>query len=623
MRSISVSMQQIAFGMLLMLYSIYGFGAEDRLSDDEAQAWLEATLAEQLSINDVVGAAAAMVRDGEIIASVGVGLSDRDQAVAVDPSLSLFRLGSISKTVTAAAVLQLVERGELNLDQSIDEYVAFDTSWAIERPITLRHLLTHTAGFSDVYRQLFTLDKADNPDLADYVYTLRPSILFEPGSISAYSNYGISLAGYIVELTSGLAFSDYVQQNIFEPLGMTSASMAQPLVIEDGYHWPLGYSSSGTVIQFEYIGGNPAGALSATVEDYARFMAMILNEGEYRGVRILQSESVREMLRPQGMDPGSRASGQGFALTWFVSGAAQGELTLTHGGDTMMFHSLAKVFPGQNLAMVVTQNTEHGSVAPAVLSAFESLIELPQAPILREVPDATDNQRVAGEYFNSRYSGHGILSLSKLLQAGRSVVALPDGGIRIGKHNEYRRVAPRSYQQVDRPDRRVTFFEDSRGRIVQSSNGLRPLSVFETMGFVASQLAVTGLVLLCAAIAGIRSFALAFSGRRSPARLALVAGSGSLLILLGFALYVSQVIGIQSDFYSMTAARDPAFRVSQAFMVSGLLLLLTFLGSCVRSLSSGDLHGIKRALSVLVILAGVSAGAFMLVWNLLSISLAY
>ena len=173
------------------------------LTAADLEAWLDGYLPAALARNDMAGAVVAVVKDGAVLFMKGYGFADVAGRRAVDPERTLFPVASISKTFTATAVMQLVEQGRLDLDRDVNEYLDFAIPPAFGKPITLRHLLTHTAGFDDLQKGSSPADPKWYFPLGTYLKRRSPNRVYPPGTIPAYSNYGLGLAAYIVERTSG------------------------------------------------------------------------------------------------------------------------------------------------------------------------------------------------------------------------------------------------------------------------------------------------------------------------------------------------------------------------------------------------------------------------------------
>jgi CubicO group peptidase (beta-lactamase class C family) len=170
-----------------------------------------------------------VVKDGKVLFAKGYGYAEVKTRKPVTVDATLFRPGSISKTFTWTAVMQLVEQGKIDLNRDVNDYLDFKIPATFGKPITMKDLMTHTPGFEETLKELFVANAADMRPLQQYVQTHMPQEIFPPGTTPAYSNYGATLAGYIVQRVSGVPFENYIEQNIFVPLGMTHSTFRQPL----------------------------------------------------------------------------------------------------------------------------------------------------------------------------------------------------------------------------------------------------------------------------------------------------------------------------------------------------------------------------------------------------------
>ena len=202
----------------------------------ELEQWMDNLLQAQMEELHIPNAAVAVVSDGQVIYQKGYGYTDLEERRPVVADHTLFRVGSVSKLFTWTAVMQLVEQGKLDLNADVNQYLDFQLPSTLLHgqgtaelaPITLAHLMTHTAGFEAYPDEIFRLSSADMLPLGQYVRTHQPARVFPPGEVAAYSNYGAALAGYIVERVTGQHFEEYVEQHIFAPLGMDHSTFRQP-----------------------------------------------------------------------------------------------------------------------------------------------------------------------------------------------------------------------------------------------------------------------------------------------------------------------------------------------------------------------------------------------------------
>ncbi len=231
----------------------------------EVEAFLDQVLARQLEEYQIPGATVSVVKDGKILFAEGYGQADIEAQKPVVADETLFRIASVTKLFTSTAVMQQVEEGRLDLDEDVNAYLddAEIPNTYSGRPVTLRHLLTHTAGFEESFTGSGARNAADVEALGDFVDGHMPARVRPPGEVASYSNYGMSLAGHVVEEVSGVPFERYVEENVFAPLGMEGTTFAQPPAsglgerLATGYDVEVGEPVAGP---FEYADDAPAGA---------------------------------------------------------------------------------------------------------------------------------------------------------------------------------------------------------------------------------------------------------------------------------------------------------------------------------------------------------------------------
>src|SRR5437870_5326134 len=281
------------------------------------ETFLDALIPSQLQNRDIAGAVVSVVKDGQVLFAKGYGYADFAAKKPVLADQTLFRPGSISKLFTATAVMQLVEQGKLDLDRDVNEYLDFAIPKTYPEPVTLRRLLTHTAGFEDTLKNLFVAHESDMKALRTYLVNQMPQRIFPPGKIPSYSNYGFSVAGYIVERVSGEKFERYIDNHILKPLRMTNSTFDQPLPVALTPQMSQGYLAAAKKPRdFEFVQAAPAGALSTTAADMTRFMLAFAN---------------RYFSRPSepkaNVDPNT-AKMDGRAVSGVYEGTRRGETTL-------------------------------------------------------------------------------------------------------------------------------------------------------------------------------------------------------------------------------------------------------------------------------------------------------
>jgi CubicO group peptidase (beta-lactamase class C family) len=340
-------------------------GATAELTRPDLEAWLDGYMPSAMRDGDIAGAVVVVVKDGQVLLQKGYGYADVAARRPVDPAATLFRPGSISKLFTWTAVMQQVEQGHIDLDRDINAYLDFRIPPYRGRPITMRDLMTHTPGFEDTLRDLVTPDPRTVKALRPYLLDNLPTRIYPPGKVPSYSNYGVALAGYIVQRTSGERFEDYIDRHIFQPLGMKDSTFRQPPPLAARGQVSSGYDrGSRPAKPFEMFSMPPAGSASVTAADMARFMLAHLQDGELEGRRILRPETARTMhdtaLTPISPDLNRMALG-------FWGMDRNGRRILGHEGDTVWFHSILQLYPQAHVGIFMSQNSMGRNGAARVL----------------------------------------------------------------------------------------------------------------------------------------------------------------------------------------------------------------------------------------------------------------
>ncbi|HEX8256369.1 MAG TPA: serine hydrolase [Allosphingosinicella sp.] len=397
------------------------------LTAADVNAWLDGFMPYALARGDIPGAVVVVVRDGQVLAQRGYGYADLATRKRIDPRTTLFRPGSISKLFTWTAVMQQVEQGKLNLDADVNQYLDFKIPPYRGKPVTLRNIMTHTAGFEEQVKDIITT--GDNEALP-YEQLLKrwvPSRVYAPGITPAYSNYATSLAGYIVQRVSGEPFNQYIERHIFAPLGMTRSSMRQPLPAHLKPLMANGYSSGADEpVGFEFVGPAPAGSLSASGEDMGRFMIAHLQNG--RG--ILQPQTARLMhSRASHPIPGLNGMTLGF-----YEHNINGRRVIAHGGDTNAFHSDLHLFPAEGTGLYLSFNSggKEGTSTSLRQAIFEQFADryFPAGPAAQPTVDAETARRNAellvGTWSSSRRAFSSFVSIADLL--GQTRISVGEDG---------------------------------------------------------------------------------------------------------------------------------------------------------------------------------------------------
>lgn len=460
-----------------------------RLTRADVEGWLDGFMPYALADGGIAGAVVVVVRGGDVLLAKGYGYADLESRTPVDAGTTLFRPGSVSKLFTWTAVMQLVEQGRIDLDRDVNEYLDFEIPPRDGgKPVTMRDIMTHTPGFEERVKKLITPNPDDLQPLGQYLAEWVPVRIFPAGSTPAYSNYATSLAGYIVERVSGQPFDDYLDQNIFEPLGMTNSTFRQPLPARLEAQMSKGYAdTSGEPEAFEIVVPAPAGSLSSTGADMAKFMIAHLQQGEYNGARILSPETARRMHETTlTMVPPLNRMALGFYET-----DLNGYDAIAHGGDTQWFHSYLHLFLDEGVGLYISMNSAgkagaSGSIRGALYEMFTDRY-LPGPDPSGEVDAemaAEHAALMAGVYDNSRRSESSFIAALnlvgqlKVLDNGDGTITVPGFDDLSGTPKVWREIAPFVWVEDAGEERLAAVVEDGVVRRF-SIDGLSPFMVFE------------------------------------------------------------------------------------------------------------------------------------------------
>jgi CubicO group peptidase (beta-lactamase class C family) len=408
------------------------------LSKPDVDAWLDGIMPYALLIGDIPGAVVVVVKDGKILTERGYGFADLKTHRKVDPEATLFRPGSVTKTFTWTAVMQLVQAGKINLDQDINTYLDFKIPPAFGRPITMRDLMTHTPGFAEIVKHAFVAGPNRLLSLGDYLKNWTPNRIFPPGEVPAYSNYGATIAGYIVQRVSGEPFDQYIKRHIFDPLGMTHSSFAQPLPATLRPDMATGYTrGSEPPHGFEFINVGPAGSLSTTGGDMSRFMIAHLSQGGSGSARILDPATEALMQAPQ---PKLNPPLNGMALGFYHEDR-NGHVIIGHAGDTEYFHSDLHLLPNDGVGLFISMNGvgKEGAVGPLRTVFLRNFMDRYYPATSATMPTMAsakaDGAKMVGQYWSSRRLNSGFLRVLNLIGQAK-VTAAHDGVLTVSDYKD-------------------------------------------------------------------------------------------------------------------------------------------------------------------------------------------
>ena len=437
----------------------------------ELEAFLDDLMTEQMEERNIAGATVAVVQDGELFFTKGYGYADLEGQTPVVADRTIFSLGSLSKLVTWTAVMQLVEQGKVDLHTDVNTYLKeAQIPATFPEPITLAHLMTHTAGFEELATGRFPLEIDSVLPLDANIAERRPARVRPPGTTLGYSNYGASLAGFIVQEVSGKPYEQYVEDNIFRPLGMARSTFRQPLPPALADDLAVGYifDQGDYRPHQEWMQGSPAGALSSTTADMARFMIAHLQDGRYDEARILRESTAQKMHSLQ-FSKHAEAGGWTYG---FVETHVNGERIIRHFGSIGAFRSALVLLPERDTGIFVSFNGA-GVDFPEFLRTFVD--QYYPAPPVPTVPQPTTDSAAPAERFAGSYRGtrNNETRWEKWLMLVKqaSVTSTPQGTLQTVGAGSGRPVLqwaatndPLVFTQIDGRDA-LLFQEDSGGSI--------------------------------------------------------------------------------------------------------------------------------------------------------------
>lgn len=473
-------------------------GQSEEISDlsrdlTQLEAFIDGIMYAHMKANHIAGATFSMVKDGEIIFKKGYGYADVEKKRPVSPDTTMFRPGSVSKLFTWTAVMQLYEQGKLDLDADVNTYLkSFKIPETFPNPITMKHLMTHTPGFEEV-GGIWAHTEDEMVTLEEQLKAKLPARVFPPGSVAAYSNYGTALAGYIVELISGMPFEEYVEKNIYEPLEMNFSTFRQPLPSHLKDHMSLGYSYKNGVYEveeFELVNGiEPAGSMSSSAVDMAKFAIAHLQKGQYKDRRILKEETA-ELMHSQLHTHHPKLWGNAHG---FWEHDLNNLRIIEHGGDTIWFHSFFVLLPEKNIGFFLSYNSAGGGgesreqLLQALLDRFH-----PVPPVAKLAPPADFKDRAkkyVGAYTMARSIQSKYTKLMRLLMVINikatdkgTLLAKPPYGMDAIQMVE---VEPDLFREVNGPGL-FAFREDENGRVTHGFVGMLPHSALEKLAWYES-----------------------------------------------------------------------------------------------------------------------------------------
>ncbi len=462
--------------LILGLWSALFFG-QSATAEDRARTDLSArfdTLAEGfMATQQVPGAIGAVVMGDDVILR-GWGYSDLEAGTRAGPDDVRFEIGSISKLFTWLGVMMLVEEGVLDLQADVAGYLR-DVTVPGDEALTLAHLMSHRPGFEDTYA-IFdpAIGALPRPQA---LAASAPAQVFSRGAVTAYSNWGVALAGQVVEDAAGIPFEEFLQARILGPLGMEDTTYSEVTARPDQPPLSRSYRVQGGVnhpaFRIDIGSFGPAGSMASTAADMAHFLRFLMGDGAFDGLRLLQPATMAQM-RTRLFDDLAEASDMAHG---FQARPMFGTTVYGHAGGLNEFLSNLVFIPEIGAGVFISQNGGAGMSLPflgadlllAHLAADAGLSD----PAPQPMPDANARaEDVAGRYIANRRAFTGPMqAFAPQIQ----VQALPDGAIlapsmRLGAMIRHDPVATDIWREPH--GERVVAIRDDSGQVVRLMDGM-------------------------------------------------------------------------------------------------------------------------------------------------------
>jgi len=430
-------------------------------------AWLDG----QLLYRHLPGVAVGVVADQQLVWSRGFGFADVAQKTPMTPQ-ARFRMASHSKLFTATAVMQLREQGTLRPDDPVAKYLPwFRVKRAADDDpeITIEELLTHSSGLPrEAGSHWTTFDFPTTEELRALMPERQAP--FSPEARWKYSNLAYSVAGLVVEAVSGQRWADYVQQHIYQPLGMTSSSVDTNVAgLATGYNRLLPDNTRAINPFIDAKGMAAATGITSTVDDMARFAAAQFRTGRRGGANILSTGSLREMHRIRVLESNwTQGNAIGFAVR-----RERDKVYVSHGGSYPGYQTQTMLYPEGKVAVIVLAKADDanpGGIATQPMNTVGEAVAKATAPKPESTTSAWDP---AWARFAGLYRGRGgesqVIELNK-----RLVVITPnapnlDNPVRLEPigNGQFRYTAPTGGGPVGE----IVRFEEANGRVVRMYTG--------------------------------------------------------------------------------------------------------------------------------------------------------
>ncbi len=480
------------------------------LNNDTIKAFIDQYIPNQLEKMQIPGASICIVVNDSIIFEEGYGYADLSSEIPMSASETMLRLGSLTSLFTWTGIMQLFEQNHLELDKDIHpllEQTSIRIDSILNNSITLNQLMAHTAGFEDTLLRDTAINLNSVLELETYLAQNTPIQLYQPNTVMAYSNYGVSLAGFLLELLSDTDYCDYITENIFNPLNMTRSRIQNGKIEEENI--AKGYTNKNNKnIETEPAIVNilPAKGMYSTASEIGHFIQAHLNAGDYHGKSILTRDTV-SLMHQKHFDMNATLT-TGWAHG-FMNQRYRNYSFLTHYGDCSGFTSQLTLLLDQNVGIFLGYNRENiAEVRTEFLHDFiDTFFSTSPVTVLSDsVLTTAELKHFRGEYQTTRRVESQIFSINNVLSQSLSI-SIKNGKflvingdeqfIAVGEHL-FRHITEDYYLEFKINEEKGTLyaiFENDGIQVYEKMNGIRSPGFHRFSGVILLFIVATTLLI--------------------------------------------------------------------------------------------------------------------------------
>lgn len=389
---------------------------------------IEPLIVDLMRQSKIPGLAVGVIQVGKSIYSKGFGARNLERNLPLEPS-TLVGIGSISKSFTSLAIMQLVEQGKVELQAPVKKYIEFKLGDK-KNPIKVHHLLSHSSGIPELHGTIVNLVRSlgsnehviPMSNISDYMLHINGAIneaVDEPDKVFLYNNDMFTCLGLIVESVSEMPFEKYIRENILRPIGMNRTTYLRE-DYESDENSMVGYllldekgnlrPSPPPINKFMYA----AGGLLSSVEEMQKYLITLMNGGKINGTQVIQESSINQMWSPYNKIPEDTAYGMGetwYGYGWMIEKDFFGYQVIHHGGNALTSSAMALMIPELKMGVVIEVNRDGGGLLGPLAHGILAILlgkDINEAVPLLKVQATL--QKLVGEY--AIYKGLQTLSIS-------------------------------------------------------------------------------------------------------------------------------------------------------------------------------------------------------------------